>query len=157
MDEMKCEWSGVKNVARTSIPFIKLDRIKVILYKYLYNRWIWVQILVQISKWATAGARQLFYRFGLAGAGNKNQDELHVQPWHLYGFLSTLKRKCWWWWFQSISHGYPICLYSWIKSYLPPKKLVAVQRESGHLSLSSITPAKMLASFVCFLKSDNNS
>ena len=33
MDEMKCEWSGVKNVARTGIPFIKLDRIKVILYK----------------------------------------------------------------------------------------------------------------------------
>ena len=60
MDEMKCEWSGVKNVARTGIPFIKLDRIKVILYKYLYNRWILVQILVQISKRLTAGAWQLF-------------------------------------------------------------------------------------------------
>lgn len=46
MDEMKCEWSGVKNVARTGIPFIKLDRIKVILYKYFYDRWIWVQIWV---------------------------------------------------------------------------------------------------------------
>ena len=56
MDEMKCEWSGVKNVARTGIPFIKLDRIKVILYKYLYNRWI----LVQISKRLTAGSWQLF-------------------------------------------------------------------------------------------------
>ena len=30
MDEMKCEWSGVKNVARTGIPFIKLDRISVL-------------------------------------------------------------------------------------------------------------------------------
>ena len=58
MDEMKCEWSGVKNVARTGIPFIKLDRIKVILYKH--NRWIWVHILVQISKRLTAGAWQLF-------------------------------------------------------------------------------------------------
>ena len=46
MDEMKCEWSGVKNVARTGIPFIKLDRIKVILYKYFYDRWILVQIWV---------------------------------------------------------------------------------------------------------------
>ena len=52
MDEMKCEWSGVKNVARTGIPFIKLDRIKVILYKH--NRWIWIHILVQISKRLTA-------------------------------------------------------------------------------------------------------
>ena len=36
MYEMKCEWSGVKNVARTWIPFIKLDSIKVIVYKYLH-------------------------------------------------------------------------------------------------------------------------
>ena len=71
MDEMKCEWSGVKNVARTGIPFIKLDRIKVILCKYLlliYNRWIWVHISKPVT-------RQLFCPIWLAGAGNKNQNK----------------------------------------------------------------------------------